>query len=515
MRKMWSAQRIRSVLVLAAVIVCAAAVPRADAASCESLVTLKLPNTTITLAQPVSAGAFTPTIAPGAPPPRVNFGDLRAFCRVTATIKPTSDSDIKIEVWLPSVGWNGRHEVVGNGGWAGSIGYAALSDALRDGYAAAGTDTGHEGGSAKFALGHPEKLIDNAYRAVHEMTVQAKVIVAAFYGDGPTFSYWNGCSSGGKQGLKEAQRFPADFDGIIAGAPANNMMRLHIGSLWNAAAVHATDASAIPPAMFPAIHKAVLDACDALDGAKDGLIEDPTRCHFDPQVLQCRADAGPPCLVPAQVEALRKIYGGAVNPRTNEQIFPGWARGFELGLGVTAGAQPESTPLDTFRYVVTQNPEWDWRTLDFDADVAKADAVDHGVITSVDPDLSAFFARGGKLLLYHGWGDPNISPLNTVNYYNSAVVKNGGVKATETKMRLFMMPGMGHCRGGEGPDTFDKMRVIRQWVEEGKVPGRIVATHRTGDAVDRTRPLCPYPQVAKYTGTGSIDDASNFACVAR
>ena len=277
------------------------------AASCESLASLSLPDTTITKAESVAAGA----------------NSLPAHCRVAATLKPSSDSDIKIEVWMPASGWNGKFQAVGNGGWSGAISTNSMQEALKSGYATSSTDTGHEGGSASFALGHPEKLTDYAWRSEHEMTVKAKAIIAAFYGSGPKVSYWNGCSAGGKQALKEAQKFPEDFDGIIAGAPGNNWTGRAIFTMWVAQAMHKDEAGYIPPEKYPLIHNAVLEACDALDGVKDGLIEDPTRCHFDPKVLECKnGDAGS-CLTAAQVEGARKIYSGAINPRTEAANFSG------------------------------------------------------------------------------------------------------------------------------------------------------------------------------------------------
>src|SRR5947208_4555408 len=259
--------------------------------SCEKLASLALPNTTITVAQSVAAGEFKPPAGPAVP-----FENLPAFCRVAATLTPSKDSDIKIEVWLPVSGWNGKFQAVGNGGWSGAVSLGALASAVRRGYAAASTDTGHSGGSASFALGHPEKLVDFAWRAVHEMTVQAKAIVSAYYGSGPKFSYWNGCSSGGKQGLKEAQRFPKDYDGIIAGAPANYWTHLMAGDLWPAHATHKDPASYIPPEKYQLIHRAALEACDALDGVKDGLLEDPTRCNFDAKTLLCAGEDTSACL---------------------------------------------------------------------------------------------------------------------------------------------------------------------------------------------------------------------------
>src|SRR3954447_6726141 len=310
------------------------AVP-AFAADCPSLATLSLRATTITKAEPVAAGAFTlPNQNPAQPNP---YGQLPAFCRVAAIIRPTSDSEIKIEVWHPADGWNGKFMGGGNGGWSGNIVYPALSNAVSRGYAAASTNTGHDGGDASFVPGHPEKLVDFAYRAVHEMTVKAKALTNAYYGRGPQPSYWNGCSSGGKQGLKEAQKFPADYDGIIAGAPANYWTHLMAGDLWPAVVTHKDPGSYIPPAKYQLIHRAALEACDAIDGVKDGLLEDPTRCKFDPKTLLCQGEDTSACLTAPPVEAAKKIYAGARNPRTGQKIFPGMPPGSELVWGALAG----------------------------------------------------------------------------------------------------------------------------------------------------------------------------------
>lgn len=307
----------------AAVLAAAVIVGRVSAAaSCDTLAKLTLTNTTITSAQMMPAGPFTP---PGRAPGSTGaarLDDLPAFCRVAATLTPSADSNIKIEVWMPATAWNGRFQGVGNGGWSGALSYGPLGAALRRGYAAASTDTGHSGGSGRFALGHPEKLTDFGYRAVHEMTVQSKAIVAAFYGAGPRHSYWTGCSSGGKQGLKEAQRFPADYDGIVAGAPANFWTHLMIGTIWIGQATLKDATAYIPRDKYPVIHKAALAACDATDGVHDGLIEDPTRCRFDPGALLCTNGDGQACLTAAQVEAARKIYAGATNPRSHRISAP-------------------------------------------------------------------------------------------------------------------------------------------------------------------------------------------------
>jgi feruloyl esterase len=342
------------------------------------------------------------------------------------------------------------------------------------------------------------------------MTVKAKDVIRAFYGSGPRLSYWNGCSTGGRQGLKMAQMFPGDYDGIVAGAPAN---RTAI-ALWIAHALK-DPASSIPPSQFPLIHQAALNACDARDGLKDGLIDDPTTCSFDPAVLLCKGGAGASCLTASQVEAARKIYSPAVNPHTGKELFSSLVPGTELGWDahVTA-AGPRDLGNDQYKYVVFKDPDWDWRSYDFDRDEERAMRPENVIMNATDPDMKAFFARGGKLLLYHGWSDPLVPALNTIKYYNSVVDYMGGAANVSDSMRLFMAPGMGHCRGGEGPNEFDKMAALERWVEQGSPPDVLIASHSTNGKVDRTRPLCPYPQVAKYTGSGSIDAAASFVCAA-
>ena len=489
--------------------------PIGATASCESLASMALPHTAITLARVVDAGAFTQPAPPTGPAGGAVFRDLPAFCRIAATLTPSNDSDIKMEIWMPLTGWNGKFEAVGNGGWAGTISYGAMAAALRRGYATASTDTGHAGttGDGRFAFNHPEKLVDFAYRAVHEMTVQAKAVAEKHYGSAPRLSYWNGCSTGGRQGLKEAQKYPADFDGIIAGAPANFMTHLSAQSLWVAQATLKDPASLIPREKYAVIHKAVLDACDALDSVKDGVLEDPTRCRFDPKSIQCAAGDAPNCLTAPQVEAARRIYAPAKNPRTGAEIFPGMALGSEMGWAALAGGPgPLTISNDHYRFVVFKNPDWDFKTLDFDKDVALADRLDDGVVNAIDPNLKPFFNRGGRLLMYHGWVDQLISPQNSINYYQSVVNAQGGVEKAADSIRLFMVPGMAHCAGGDGTSTFDTLSVIEQWVEQKKTPTQIIASHLTNGAADRTRPLCPYPTIAAYKGAGDTNDAANFIC---
>jgi feruloyl esterase len=488
------------------------------AVSCESLTTLTLPHTTITLAQQVPAGSFTPpapAINPPPSPPKP-LEDLPAFCRVAVAARPVADSEIKFEVWMPAANWNGKFVGVGNGGWAGTISYSSMAGALRQGYAAASTNTGHDGAGtdASFAAGHPEKLVDFAYRAVHEMTVQAKAITAAYYGSGPQLAYWNGCSTGGRQALMEAQRFPQDYNGIAAGAPANYWSHLRFGSMWPATADLIDPASYIPPSKYPVINRAALAACDALDGVADGIISDPMRCHFDPRVITCKGADAADCLTAPQAEAARKIYAGPKNPRTGQQIFPGLEPGTELGWKTEAGGpEPYAVGLSYFRLLLFKNPHWDFRNLDYDRDVALVDRTHGSLLNAIDPNLSPFQKSGGKLLLYHGWIDDHIAPRESVNYYISVLGAMGGKAHTDSFFRLFMVPGMGHCGGGPGPSTFDRVGVLEQWVEHGAAPAQIVASRNQKDLPAMTRPLCPYPQVAKWKGIGSSNDAANFVCV--
>jgi tannase/feruloyl esterase len=479
-------------------------------ATCDSLAALRLKDGKITQSSVVAPGRFSPPGERQGAAPRVNpYGELPEFCRVAATLTPSSDSDIKVEVWLPASGWNGKFQAVGNGGWAGVISYAAMAEAVRAGYATASTDTGHVGGSGAFALSHPEKLIDFSWRSEHEMTVKAKEIIQAFYGSAPKLSYWNGCSTGGRQGLKEAQKFPDDFDGIIAGAPAN---RTAI-SLWIADAVLKDPASYIPPAKYPVIHQAAIAACDAIDGLKDGLIDDPRKCNFDPAVLLCKGADGPSCLTAPQATAAKRIYSPAVNPRTGQKLFNSLVPGTEMGWGVQAqGPEPSVLIFDQYRYVVFKDPNWDWKTFNFDTDVARGNRPENLIMNATDPDMKPFFSRGGKLLLYHGWSDPLVPTLNTVTYFDEVIENLSGAAKAASSVRLFLAPGMGHCGGGEGPSVFDKVTPLERWREQGMAPASLVASHFKDGTVDRTRPLCPYPQVAKYKGTGSIDAAANFVC---
>ena len=502
----------------ALLIVAAALVPSiASAQDCNRVAaTLKLPDAKVTAARLVPAGSFTPP-ATGSEAPRP-VASLPAFCRVELTITPSSDSDIKSEVWMPVSGWNGKFQQVGNGAFAGSIQYGALGDALRRGYAAASTDTGHTGTGAQWAAGHPEKIIDWGYRSEHLTAVHSKQAITNFYGVGPKLSYFTGCSGGGRMAFQEAQRYPADFDAILAGAPAYDRGNEAFGFMAKWKATHETPESVIPTSKFPAIHRAALEACDGLDGLKDGLIEDVLGCHFDPAVLQCgvgRVLSDPAaCLTKPQVEAARKLYAGAKNPKTGELIFPGFEPGSELQwTAVTGGELPLDVGYDVFRYILLQDPNWDPRTFDLAKDYDRIHKLDNTTLSPNNPDLKAFAARGGKLLIYQGWADPNVSPRSPLMYYDRLVTVMGQPQV-DSAVKLFYAPGMGHCGGGEGPNVFDALTPLEQWREQGKAPSSILATHSTSGKVDRSRPLCPYPQIAHYKGTGSVDQAENFFCAA-
>ncbi len=486
------------------------AAPAAFGLGCESVKDLKLGNTEITLAETVAVGAFQqPGTAKGKQNPA--FGRLPAFCRVAATLTPSSDSAIQIEVWMPLAGWNANLQSVGNGAWAGSISYPAMATALSDGYATASTDTGHVGGNAaNFIPGHPEKVVDFSYRAIHEMTVAAKRIIEANYARPVSKAYFNGCSTGGRQALTEVQRYPADYDGIIAGAAANYSTNLHGAQVWTAKIANQDPATVIPSTKFAMLHEAALRACDSLDGVKDGVIENPMRCRFDPKVLQCKGADAPTCLTASQVATARLTYAGPKDSK-GVSLFPGMEPGSETGWNTLSGQRPLGIADDTYRFLVFNDEKWNYLTFDAERDIAKAKKEIGPLMNSVDPNLRPFFYRGGKLLMYHGWADPGIAPRNSVNYYNS-VVKTLGKTAVEDDIRLFMVPGMGHCGGGDGTSTFNLMAALTQWVEQGHAPASIPASRVRNGQTDRTRPLCAFPQVAKYDGSGSTDDAANFSC---
>jgi hypothetical protein len=506
--------------------------------ACEKLSALKIPDTSITVAQTVAAGTFN---GPPAPFSGMDltalYKSLPAFCRVVAEAKPTADSDIKLEVWLPASGWNGKLQAIGNGGFAGLIDDMQLGVAIKHGYASTATDAGHAGSpiDAAWALGHPEKVIDFGHRGVHEMTRVAKAIVQAYYSKAPQHSYFAGCSDGGREALMEAQRYPEDYDGILAGAPANNWIPLLTTAGYDTQALTLDAASFIPPGKIPTIAAAVNAACDQLDGVRDGILNDPRQCHFDAATIQCKAEDSDKCLTAAQVMALKKLYAGTPDS-SGHIVFPGYLPGAEEGQGgwglwITGPAPAKSLMaffgMGFFSDFVYEKPDWDLKTFNVDAGLKAAVEKTAEALNATNADLKTFKARGGKLIIYHGWNDPAISALNTVNYYES-VIKTMGQKDVDSFVRLYMAPGVQHCEGGPGADSFGAVgdlnfddpthsvdASLEEWVEKGKAPSTIIASKYEGHARSQakmTRPLCPYPQTAKYKGTGDTNDAGSFVC---
>lgn len=494
--------------------------------TCESLKDIKLPGTTITLAEsiikkPIEEKPGVVVYGPDWKSPKSAHGEVSVpvnFCRVAGVIDPA----INFEVWLPlPEKWNGRFNGVGNGALAGGINYPAMAAPLTAGYAVASTDTGHQSPVivvGDWILGHPELWDDFGYRAIHETARNAKAIVEAFYGKPADYAYFTGCSGGGQQGLAEVQRFPADYDGVVSAAPANYPTRMWPGETWPSYVTHRSAKYAIPVEKLPVIHEAALAACDAQDGVEDGLIDNPPACKFDPTVLECTSGDAPDCLTKEQVDSVIKVYEGLKDPTTGEQFWPGYEIGSELDWPGHIG-EPFVIPQGYFKGMVFNNAKWDWKTFDFSdpkdfAILYDADARYGPILNATDADLSAFIELGGKLLMWHGWADQNIAPQNSIDYYNRVVELVGSEEETQEFMRLFMVPGMGHCAGGPGPTSFDALAALVDWVENGKTPETIIAAHKTGPKVDFTRPLCPYPLVAEYKGSGDTTDAANFTCVA-
>lgn len=464
--------------------------------SCEAISSQIIVNGIISNTELVPAGGFDSSAARSSDA----YQQLEAFCRISAVLSPVQGSNINIEVWMPMQNWNSKLVAVGNGGLAGSVSYEALAEAVAEGFAAVSTDTGHEGGDPAF-LQDEVRFTDFAHRAIHEMTVAAKSLVTEFYSTNPRFTYFNGCSTGGRQALTAVQRYPNDFDGVVAGAPANSTLRMTMQQLWNSRIVNDTTGLDLSVEDFTLLNNDVMSACDVQDGLQDGIIENPAICMADPAAVEG--------LSALQVEAIRKIYQGAVNPQSGEIIYPGFAKGSELGWTAMVNRRPFGYSNDMQSYVVNQDPDWDFLNLDFARDLSVLDSRMNALgIQAIDPDISEFINQGGKLLLYHGWNDPLISPFNTINYYQQVQASLG--TDASTAVSLFMMPAVNHCRGGNGFDSWNKLDVIDSWRESGIAPQRIEAKHIENEA--STRPLCAYPEVAIYTGTGSVDAASSFQC---
>jgi len=461
-------------------------------------------------------------------------GAVPEHCRVTGVLKP----EIAFEVSLPAR-WNGRFYMIGNGGHAGESlddpGRAAQRDgAVQMGFAFAQTNTGHDARKepgASFVLSNPQKAIDYAYRAVHLTAVTAKAVTTKYYATPVARSYWNSCSNGGRQGLIEAQRYPRDFDGLIVNAPWVDQTGFTIGALWNQKAVAG---AALTAPKLALLSEKVMEKCDAIDGLKDGLIDDPRSCNFDARrdVPACPAGTDTAaCLTSTQADAIMKVYGGPQGK--GKALFPGYMPGSEAVVSGPPGAPPASAWMNlivpatpegrggdfnlaenTMRYLVFSppKPDYDYRTFDFDRDPQLLSNWGSKV-NAKSTDLGAFRRRGGKLLMTYGWADQVLQPLMGVNYYEQSVARNG--PRTTDFFRLFMVPGMTHCAGGVGTDRFDSVTALIEWVEKDKAPDSLRAARVVGNQVVRTRPLCPYPKTARYSGQGSMDDAANFSCAAR
>jgi tannase/feruloyl esterase len=521
--------------------------------SCEALKNLKLDHGEVVSAKWVEAGMIQ--VQPGFPP-KPESVPVKRHCEIAVVSRPTSDSLIHFTLWMPpQEDWNGKYLQLGSGGWGGTIQTSELIEPITQGYAVAATDDGHQNQdmisslTPTWALGHPEKVIDFGYRALHETATLSKAALQGYFNKPASRAYFKGCSDGGREALMEAERYPEDFDGIIAGAPANNWTHQFAGFVWNELALNGKPESRITAEQLPAIEKAALAACDELDGVKDGLIEDPRRCHFDPSVLLCRGASTTDCLTEPQIDALKLIYAGPKNPKAGEQIYPGYEPGGEAEPGAWVGwilplPQIPQGSIQSFfgngffSLVVYEDPKWDWHTMDFDRDVKAADEKDAPIINSYNPDLRTFRDHGGKLIQYHGWSDAAIAPQDSINFYEKVtafLASNPDPRAADAKdvqgfYRLFMVPGMGHCTGGPGPTSFgngaedagtpvdadhDVLMALDRWVTQGVAPDKLIGSGKIGGSapVKVTRPLCPYPKVARYKGQGDSNVADSFECV--
>jgi feruloyl esterase len=515
----------RRILFLAALTIPVAAF----AANCEELAGIALPNTTITLARSVPAGSFTP-------PNGQAINSLPAFCEIHGVMKPTESSVIHFELWLPASNWNGKFQGIGNGGLAGTISFGPMATSLRNGFATASTDTGHTAQEPKAWLENRERLIDYSYRALHLTTVNAKALVDAYYAKPAKASYYLGCSTGGKQGLMEAQRYPADYDGIVAGDAANFWTHQMMNEVWDGVAT-STPETNLPQEKLQLLQDATLAACDALDGAADGIISDPMHCHFDPKKLQCKGADAANCLTSAQVGAVEKIYNGPVNPRTGKKLYPGMYPGGELGWGkaggqmvINRGNTSGVSSNDFWAYAFFHKPDWDFRTFDFDRDLSAAEEKLGPITNATNANLEEFRKLGHKLLYYHGAADPLIPAQNGIDYFDAVVKAQKGMEKTQQFFRVFLVPGLYHCSNGPGPTAYggsvpspvvdadhDMTSAVDRWIEKGIAPEKIIATKYVDNIASKgialQRPLCSYPMVARYKGSGDMNDASNFACM--
>ena len=552
--------RAHSTPALALVALCAAGlVPAsghaaASAKECHDLVGLRLGHATVKAAEPIDGGMLTVVDKP------TTYSGLPAFCRVQGLSSPVPGSEIGFEVWLPrESNWSRRLHMVGNGAYSSRIYYAQMAARIRAGDVAVATDTGHQGSELTFAVGHPQRIVDFAHRAVHESVLAAKALTKVFYGAAPAFSYFSGCSTGGYQALMAAQRHPEDFDGIIAGDPGNNRSNLNLAFLWNYLSNHPhgdDQHQIVPNEKLLLINRAVVASCDRLDGVADGVINEPHRCLFDLQSLRCpRNDDAPDCLTPAQIDAVARMYAGPKDARNGKSIYPGYTFGSE---GIVAGEEGESNALpgwsaywsnpqrptepdraDFFRLWVFEDPHWDWWKFNWGSDI---DVINHKIATlfnATSADLSEFESHHGKLIMFMGSQDPVGAADEAINYYDAVEARAPGAsraqrrRETQAFLRLYMVPGMAHCAGGPGATHFstatrdseppvsdaqhDMAIALQDWVERGAAPQALIATkfdkeHGTERRVQFQRPLCVYPQVAHYKG-GPTNSAGSFACV--
>lgn len=482
--------------------------------SCEGLTAYPVKNGAVTAATRVA-----PTGARGAA--------TQPYCRVQITLKPEPRSNILVELWLPEQGrWNGKFLGTGNGGAAGAISSAALVAGINRGYAVANTDMGSNDGKNTslglnfgFGVNRPDLQKDFAYRSTDGMTLVGKAVTRAYYGRAPQYSYFQGCSTGGYQAWEQIHRLPKEYDGVVAGAAANDRPNLHMTRIWNEQANLGSPEATIPREKLAMVQRASTAACDPQDGVTDGIINDPRQCRFDPAVLQCRGADAANCLTAPQVATMKKVYDGARNPRTGERVYWGFERGAEAGIDLQWNSK-----IGPGGKVIVKDNMNNWSAgynnahpdgvgFDFDRDVAIINRDLRTLLNYTDPKLSRFRNAGGKVLIYHGWADSLVPAGGTPGYYERIARANGGYEKTQTFARLFMMPGMAHCRGGAGPDQFDALGALEDWVERGEAPERLMTTKAAAeDRPAMSRPACPYPAIARWTGQGSANDAANFTC---
>ncbi|WP_206243916.1 tannase/feruloyl esterase family alpha/beta hydrolase [Novosphingobium terrae] len=487
----------------------------AATADCDALAArarLMLPQAGDIHVSAVAAGAFTP---PGrAQPTGMNIGGQAAlpsnpaFCRVAFTLQPSPESAIRTEVWLPLKGWNGKFIGVGNFGWGGDLPFANMVSGLTKGYAVAGNDTGHQGDGGQFLLGHPQKLEDYAWRANHLMTLRAKTLITRFYGRGAAHAYFIGCSLGGLQALIEAKRFAADYDGIVAGAPPNPLIDFNGAQMWPGWLTAHEPQSAIPRTKLSLITKAVIAQCATPVGKAQGFVDAPESCRFDPAPITCAGAEGPDCLTKGQIALLRKIYEGPKDPNTGKVIFPGPAYGSETELAPFVSGQPFRNAADLWGIAAFQQEGWNPDTIDWARDPARARKALGDRFEVRPADLKPFFARGGRLMLYVGWNDFH-NPAELAGFYRKLQAQAG---ARTDRLRLFTVPGMNHCAGGEGCDTFSKIDVIDAWSTSGKAPSMVLTSKVQQGQVVRQRPVCAWPALTRYKGAGDPAAASSYRC---